>query len=413
MKRVVITGMGVVSPLGCNLGVFTERLQSGFNGIGTITNFDATAGDFPINIAAEVRDFDVNSFFDVKTQHRQDRYSLFGVAAARMAVADSGIDWSREDPERGGCVMASGIGGLGGIADQSIVLKERGARRVSPLCIPSIITNMAAGLIAIEHHLQGPNYCTTSACASSLHALGDVMRIIQRGEADVMVAGGCEAAVVPLGVAAFASMHALSHRNEDPAHACRPFDKGRDGFIMGEGAAALVVEEYEHAKARGAQIYAEVVGFGMTCDAYHMTAPMPDGSMGAKAMSRAMSEAGIGTDELDYINAHGTSTPLNDKTETLIVKKVLGEVDAHRVGLSSTKSMTGHLLGAAGALETVACLVAMKEGFIPPTINYEEADPECDLDCTPNVARKATIRTVLNNSLGFGGHNACVAFRAV
>lgn len=404
--------MGVVSPLGCELGLFTERLQNGFNGIGPITHFDAT-GDFPINIAAEVHDFDMDSFFDSKTQHRQDRYSLLGVAAARMAVQHSGIDWSKENPETSGCIFASGVGGLGGVSEQSVVLKEKGARRVSPLCIPSIITNMAAGLIAIEHHLQGPNYCTTSACASGLHALGDAYRILQRGEADIMVTGGCEAAVIPLGVASFAAMHALSRRNDDPAHACRPFDKNRDGFIMGEGAAALVLEDYEHARARGATIYAEVAGFGMSCDAYHMTAPMPDGAMGARAMANAMKEAGIATDALDYINAHGTSTPLNDKTETAIVKRVLGDADAHRVAISSTKSMTGHLLGAAGALETVACLVAMKEGFIPPTINYAEPDPECDLDYTPNTARKMAVRTVLNNSLGFGGHNACVALRAL
>ena len=412
MRKVVITGIGLVSPLGCDVKVFTERLAAGFNGIGPITRFDAT-GDFPVNIAAEVRDFDIDAFFDAKAQHRQDRYSLLGVAASRLAVQDSGLDWNAENPERGGCILASGVGGLGTIAEQAVTLKERGARRISPLCIPQIITNMASGLVAIEHNLQGPNYCTTSACASSLHALGDALRILQRGEADVMLAGGCEASVIPLGVGAFAAMHALSRRNDDPEHACRPFDKDRDGFIMGEGAAVLVLEEYEHARARGANIYAEVAGFGMSCDAYHMTAPMPDGACGARAMSAAMAEAGIATDALDYINAHGTSTPLNDKTETLIIKRVLGEADARRVAISSTKSMTGHLLGAAGALETAACLAAMKEGFIPPTINYTTPDPECDLDITPNTARKATVRTVLNNSLGFGGHNACVAFRAV
>ncbi len=413
MRRVVITGMGVVSPLGCDLKTFTERLQGGFNGIGPITRFNATENDFPVNIAGEVHDFDIDAFFDAKTQHRQDRYSLLGLASARLAVQDAGLDWNAENPERDGCVFASGVGGLGTVAEQTLTLHERGPRRMSPLTIPSIITNIASGLIAIEHHLQGPNFCTTSACCSGLHAIAEAMRIIQRGEADVMVSGGCEAAVVPIGVAAFAAMHALSRRNDDPAHACRPFDKDRDGFIMGEGAAAVILEEYEHARARGARIYGEIAGVGMSCDAYHMTAPMPDGACGARAMAAALREAGVGTDQLDYLNAHGTSTPLNDKTETLIVKRVLGEADARRVAISSTKSMTGHLLGAAGAIESVACLVAMKEGFIPPTINYTTPDPECDLDYTPNTARKAVVRTALNNSLGFGGHNIAAVFRAV
>ena len=412
MKKVVVTGMGIVSPLGCDLKVFTERLAAGFNGIGPITRFDAS-GDFPVNIAGEVRDFDINAFFDAKEQHRNDRFSLLGLAAARLGVKDSGLDWNAENPERGGCIFSSGVGGLQTVAEQVNVLRDRGARRMSPLTITSIITNIASGLIAIEHHLEGPNYCITSACASSLHAIGDATRIIQRGDADIMIAGGAEAAVIPVAVGAFAAMHALSRRNDDPEHACRPFDKDRDGFIMGEGAAALVLEEFEHARARGARIYAEVAGFGMSCDAHHMTAPRPDGGAGVRAMSSALAEAGVATDALDYINAHGTSTPLNDKTETLVIKQALGETDARRVAISSTKSMTGHLLGAAGALETVACLVGMKEGFIPPTINYTTADPECDLDYTPNTARKATIRTALNNSLGFGGHNACAVFRAV
>ena len=412
MRKVVITGMGVVSPLGCDNTVFADRLAAGFNGIGPITRFDA-GGDFPVNIAAEVRDFDIDSFFDAKEQHRNDRYTLFGLAAARLAVRDSGIDWNAEKPERDGCLFSSGVGGLETVAEQVNVLRDRGARRMSPLTIPSIITNIASGLIAIEHHLEGPNFCITSACASSLHALGESARIIQRGEADVMLAGGCEAAVIPVGVGAFAAMHALSRRNNDPTHACRPFDKDRDGFIMGEGSAALVLEEYEHAKARGARIYAEVAGFGMSCDAHHMTAPRPDGVAGARAMCAALAEAGVGTDRLSYINAHGTSTPMNDKTETVIVKRVLGEADARRVAISSTKSMTGHLLGAAGALETAACLVAMQRGFVPPTINYTTPDPECDLDYTPNAAREMPVDTVLNNSLGFGGHNACVVLRKV
>ena len=412
MRKVVITGMGVVSPLGCDINVFADRLATGFNGIGPITRFDVS-GDFPINIAAEVRDFDIDTFFDAKEQHRNDRYALLGIAAARLAVRDSGIDWNAETPERNGCFFSSGVGGLETVAEQVNVLRDRGARRMSPLTIPSIITNMASGLIAIEHHLEGPNFCISSACASSLHAIGEAMRVLQRGEADVMIAGGAEAAVIPVGVGAFAAMHALSRRNDDPTHACRPFDKDRDGFIMGEGGAALVLEEYEHAKARGARIYAEVAGFGMSCDAHHMTAPRPDGAAGARAMAAALAEAGVGTDRLSYINAHGTSTPMNDKTETVIFKKVLGETDAHRVAMSSTKSMTGHLLGAAGALETAACIVAMQRGFVPPTINYTTPDPECDLDCTPNAAREMPVDTVLNNSLGFGGHNACVVLKKV
>ena len=412
MRKVVITGMGVVSPLGCDNALFADRLAAGYNGIGPITRFDAS-GEFPVNIAGEVHDFDIDSFFDAKEQHRNDRYALLGLASARLAVRDSGIDWNAETPERDGCLFSSGVGGLETVAEQVNVLRDRGARRMSPLTIPSIITNIASGLIAIEHHLEGPNFGITSACASSLHAIGEAARIIQRGEADVMLAGGAEAAVIPVGVGAFAAMHALSRRNDDPAHACRPFDKDRDGFIMGEGAAALVLEEYEHAKARGARIYAVVAGFGMSCDAHHMTAPRPDGVAGARAMAAALAEAGVGTDRLSYVNAHGTSTPLNDKTETVILKKVLGDADAHRVAISSTKSMTGHLLGAAGALETAACLVAMQRGFVPPTINYTTPDPECDLDYTPNVAREMPVDTVLNNSLGFGGHNACVVLKKV
>ena len=412
MKKVVITGMGVVSPLGCDNALFADRLAAGFNGIGPITRFDAS-GDFPVNIAAEVHDFDIDSFFDAKEQHRNDRYSLLGLASARLAVKDAGLDWDREDPARNGCIFSSGVGGLETVAEQVNVLRDRGPRRLSPLTIPTIITNICSGLIAIEHRLEGPNYCVTSACASSLHALGDALRIIQRGEADVMLAGGAEAPVIPVAVGSFAAMHALSRRNDDPAHACRPFDKDRDGFIMGEGAACLVLEEYAHASARGARIYAEVAGFGQSCDAHHLTAPRPDGAAGARAVAAALSEAGIPTDRLSYVNAHGTSTPLNDKTETLILKKVLGETDARRVAISSTKSMTGHLLGAAGALETAACLVAMQRGFVPPTINYATPDPDCDLDYTPNAAREMPVDTVLNNSLGFGGHNACVALRKI
>ena len=412
MRKVVITGMGVVSPLGCDNNVFADRLAAGFNGIGPITRFEA-GEDFPVNIAAEVHDFDIDAFFDAKEQHRNDRYTLLGLAAARLAVRDSGIDWNAENPERNGCLFSSGVGGLETVAEQVNILRDRGARRLSPLTIPSIITNIASGLIAIEHHLEGPNFCITSACASSLHALGESMRIIQRGEADVMLAGGCEAAVIPVSVGAFAAMHALSRRHDDPTHACRPFDRDRNGFIMSEGGAVLVLEEYERAKRRGARIYCEVAGFGQTCDAYHMTAPMPDGEAGARAMKSAMAEAGVDGAAVDYINAHGTSTPMNDKVETLVIKKALGEEAARKVSISSTKSMTGHLLGGTGALETVACAKAIETGVIPPTINYTTPDPDCDLDYTPNTARERRVDVALNNSLGFGGHNAVVALRRV
>ena len=411
MNRIVITGIGVVSPLGSDLNTFWSRITAGTNGVGKITRFDATS--FPVNIAAEVKDFDVNLFLDPKAQRRMDPYTHYAIAASKMAVTDSGIDFSKGDPYRRGCIVSSGVGGITTTEQEVYRLKERGPSRVSPFCIPQIIVNIASGMIAIEHNLKGPNYAIISACASGLHSIGDAFRVIQRGEADIMLAGGAEASVSPISIAGFAAMHALSTRNDDPEHACRPFDKDRDGFIMGEGAAVVVLEEYEHAKARGANIYAEVVGFGQTCDAFHMTAPAETGEGSAHAMAFAMKEAKVNASDVTYINAHGTSTPLNDRIETNAIKTALGEENARKVMISSTKSMVGHMLGAAGAIESVICALAIKNGVVPPTINYTTPDPDCDLDYVPNTARKANVQVCLNNSLGFGGHNACGVFRKV
>lgn len=411
MRRVVITGLGAVSPLGCELETIWSRLTAGFSGVGTITKFDAS--NHPAKIAAELRDFDVNQFLDPKAQRRMDAFSHYAIAASRLAVQDAGIDWSKTDPELNGCIVSSGVGGIGTTEAEVLKMKERGPTRVSPFCIPQIICNIASGLVAIEHHLKGPNYAVVSACASGLHSIGDALRLIQRGDANIMLAGGCEAAVTPISIAGFSAMHALSTRNDSPATASRPFDKDRDGFVMGEGAGVLFMEEYEHAKARGAKIYAEIAGFGMTCDAFHMTAPSDDGEGGARAMKLAMKDAGLRPSDVDYINAHGTSTPLNDKIETGAIKQALGETDARRVMVSSSKSMTGHLLGAAGAIESIVCALILSRGVVTPTINYTTPDPDCDLDYVPNTARQAKVRACLNNSLGFGGHNACVAFRAV
>ena len=413
MRRVVITGMGVLSPIGNSLDTFWNNAVAGVNGIATIAKFPLPEG-FPVTIAGELKDFDPARYMDVKTARRSADFTLYAVAAAKMAVDDSGIDFKAEpDPYRCGCTVGSGVGGIE-ITEKEVLRMERGkTAKVSPFSIPEMIANMAAGTIAIEHGLRGPNYGVVSACATGLHSIGAALRLIQHGEADVMLAGGAEGPICPVAVASFAALHALSTRNDDPAHACRPFDRDRNGFIMSEGGAVLVLEEYERAKRRGARIYCEVAGFGQTCDAYHMTAPMPDGEAGARAMANAMAEAGVDGAAVDYINAHGTSTQLNDKVETLVIKKALGEEAARKVSISSTKSMTGHLLGGTGALETVACAKAIETGVIPPTINYTTPDPDCDLDYTPNTARERRIDIALNNSLGFGGHNACVVLKKV
>jgi 3-oxoacyl-[acyl-carrier-protein] synthase II len=410
-RRVVITGMGAISPLGCQLGAIWQRLTAGTSGISLIDRFDTA--DYGVKIAGQVLEFDVNAFIPPKEQRRIDRYSWYALAAAKLAVQDSGIDFAREDPMRGGCVVSAGIGGLETLGEQVKTLMEKGPRRVSPFTIPAMIPNISAGLIAIEHHLLGPNYAPVTACASGLHSIGLAARSIRHGECDIMVAGGAEACVAPLALAGFTAMHALSTRNDAPTAASRPFDRGRDGFVIAEGAGIVVLESLEHALARGARIHAEVAGFGMTADAFHMTAPRDDGDGARRAMALAMADARLAPADIDYINAHGTSTPLNDKIETLAIKGALGAEHARRVMVSSTKSMTGHMLGAAGGFETIACVLAMQHGVVPPTINYDDPDPDCDLDYVPNTARTATIRACLNNSLGFGGHNACIALKAL
>ena len=403
--------MGAISPLGCQLGAIWQRLTAGTSGISLIDRFDTA--DYGVKIAGQVLEFDVNAFIPPKEQRRIDRYSWYALAAARMAVEDSGIDFAREEPTRSGCVVSAGIGGLETLGEQVKTLMEKGPRRVSPFTIPAMIPNISAGLIAIEHHLLGPNYAPVTACASGLHSIGLAARSIRHGECDIMVAGGAEACVAPLALAGFTAMHALSTRNDAPTAASRPFDRGRDGFVIAEGAGIVVLESLEHARARGARIYAEVAGFGMTADAFHMTAPRDDGDGARRAMALAMADARLAPADIDYINAHGTSTPLNDKIETLAIKGALGAEHARRVMVSSTKSMTGHMLGAAGGFETIACVLAMQHGVVPPTINYDDPDPDCDLDYVPNTARTATIRACLNNSLGFGGHNACIALKAL
>ncbi|MEI6971709.1 MAG: beta-ketoacyl-ACP synthase II [bacterium] len=410
-RRIVITGLGVVSPLGCTIDAFWSKLVAGQSGIRKIQSFDASP--FYSQIAGEVTDFPVDQFVVKKEQRRMDPYCHFAIGAAKLAVADAGLDMNVEDPTRVGVIVGSGVGGLKTIETQYKVLMEKGPDRCSPFLIPMMIANMAAGNIAIELNMKGPNYATLSACATSLHAIGDAMRVIERGDAEVILAGGAEASVCVLGFAGFCALRALSARNDEPQRASRPFDAGRDGFVMSEGGAVLVLEEYEHAKKRGAKIYCEAAGFGMTCDAYHMTAPSEGGEGAARAIKLAMADAGVTPEEVDYVNAHGTSTDLNDKGETQAIKAALGEDRARKVMVSSTKSMTGHLLGAAGGLETIVCALAIKHGVVPPTINQETPDPACDLDYVPNVARQHKVRVCVNNSLGFGGHNGSLVVKAI
>ncbi len=411
MRQVAVTGIGVVSPLGCALNRFWERLTSGASGIRRIQAFDAST--YASQIAGEVTELDIGAFIPAKEQRRMDRFSIFAMAAAKMAVADSGLTLSAEDPTRMGAIVGSGVGGMITFQEQYGVLRSRGPGRVSPFLIPEMIANMAGGLIAIELQLKGPNYSVISACASGAHSIGDAFRQIRYGEADIMLAGGTEAPICETGVSGFVAMKALSRRNDAPEKASRPFDAHRDGFVIAEGAALLVLEEMEHARKRGARIYCEIAGYGATCDAYHMTAPCEDGEGAARAMKRAMEDARCSPDQVDYINAHGTSTELNDKMETRAIKMALGETRARQVMISSSKSMMGHTLGAAGALESAVCALTLRHQVVPPTINYETPDPECDLDYVPNTAREACVRVCLNNSLGFGGHNACLLFRRV
>ncbi len=409
-RRVVVTGMGVVTSIGHDVAAFWSGLVAGKIGVDRVTLFDPAS--FACQIGAEVRNWDVNQFMDPKEARRNDRYTHFGFVAAKQAVADSGLDMAGEDGDRVGVMIGSGIGGMYTYESQLKVLFERGPRRVSPFTIPSLIGNMCSGLFAIELGARGPNFGIVSACATGTHSLGEAAHAIRRGDADVMVAGGSEAAITPFAYASFCSMKAMSTRNDDPRGASRPFDKGRDGFIMGEGAGILVLESLEHARARGARAYCELAGYAATCDAYHITQPDPEGKGLSMAMRRALDSAGARPDAVDYINAHGTSTPYNDKFETLAIKKVFGD-HASRVPISSTKSMTGHLLGAAGGIESVVCVKTIEQGIVPPTMNLEEPDPDCDLDYVPNAARRVKARTVLSNNLGFGGQNASIVFRAL
>ncbi|CEP68360.1 3-oxoacyl-[acyl-carrier-protein] synthase 2 [Moorella glycerini] len=407
-KRVVITGLGAISPVGTGKDKFWQALVAGQSGISPITRFDA--GEMAVRFAGEVKDFDPEAFFDRKEARRMDRFTQYAVAAARMAVEDAKLDLEKEDRDRVGVIFATGIGGMETFEEQTRVLLEKGPNRVSPFFVPMMIANMAAGQISINLGARGVNFTVVNACASGANAIGEAFRTLQRGDADVIITGGSEASVTPLTVAGFAAMKALSTRNEEPAKASRPFDRGRDGFVLGEGAGVMVLETLEHAAARDARIYAEVAGYGCTADAYHITAPAPDGAAASRAMALALQDAGLKPEDIDYINAHGTSTELNDRQETLAIKKVFGD-HAYRLTVSSTKSMTGHLLGAAGAIELVATALAVHTGVLPPTINYEEPDPDCDLDYVPNVARERQVRAAISNSFGFGGHNVAVVLR--
>jgi 3-oxoacyl-[acyl-carrier-protein] synthase II len=403
-RRVVITGLGVVTPIGNDLDTFWRNLQNGVSGIERIQAFDTEKYD--CKIGGEVRGFDPKDFFkNPKDGRRTDRFAQLAMAAAKMAMTDSGVDLEKVNRDRFGVIVSSGIGGLRTLEDQHSALLFKGPSRVSPFTIPMLISNMGSGLISMEFGLQGPNLCIVTACATSNNAIGESWRIIKFGDADIFLAGGSEASIIPVGVAAFASMKALSTRNDDPHKASRPWDRDRDGFVMGEGAGVVVVEELEHAKARGAKIYCELTGYGLTADAYHMTAPPPDGAGAARAMQIALDHAGINPDQVDYINAHATSTGLGDIAETKAIKTVFGDV-ARKISISSTKSMTGHLLGGAGAVEMAVCALAIRDSVIPPTTNLDNPDEGCDLDYTPNVAKEKKVRVAVNNSFGFGGHNA-------
>lgn len=408
-RRVVVTGMGAVTPLGNNVADTWNGLRTGKNGIDHITLFDTEK--FKAKLAAEVRGFDPGQYLEVNDVLRTDRYTQFAVASAQQAVEESGIA-GKVDPDRFSVLFGTGIGGINTFETEHTKLLEKGPRRVSPLFIPMMISNMAAGMIAIRHDCRGTAMPIVTACASGSNAIGEAMRLIRHGYADAVITGGTEAAVTPSAVAGFVNMQALS-TSDDPNAASLPFDSRRGGFVIGEGSVAFVLEEYEHAVNRSARIYGEICGYGTTCDAYHITAPHPDARGGAKAMTDAMAEAGYTAEDTVYVNAHGTGTPMNDAIETIAIKKALGEEKAREAFVSSTKSMTGHMLGAAGAIEALACIFALQESIIPPTINLNEQDEACDLNCVPNTAVKTPVTLALSNSLGFGGHNACLAFRKV
>jgi 3-oxoacyl-[acyl-carrier-protein] synthase II len=411
VRRVVITGLGVVTPLGNDVKTFWGNLKNGVSGIDTISNFDAA--QFDCRIAGEVRDFNPAQYFrNPKDVRRTDRYAQFAMAASKMALEDAGMDTAAlDDPTRFGVVIGSGIGGLKTLEDQHTILMTKGPGRLSPFTIPMMISNIASGLVSMEFGLCGPNFATVSACATACHAIGEAWRMIHYGEADAFLAGGAEATIVPMGIGGFAAMKALSTRNEEPKRASRPFDRDRDGFVMGEGAGIVVLEELEHARKRGAEVYCELAGYGLSSDAYHMTSPLPEGEGAARCMQSALQAAGVNSNEVDYVNAHGTSTSIGDVCETKAVKALFGDHARNGLVVSSTKSMTGHLLGAAGAAEMAVCVLAIKEGLVPPTINLENPDPECDLDYVPNTAREMKVRVAVNNSFGFGGHNATLVAR--
>jgi 3-oxoacyl-[acyl-carrier-protein] synthase II len=410
-RRVVITGLGAITPLGNDVETFWSNLKNGVSGIRAIDAFDTTAYD--CRIGGQVRGFDPKPFFkNPKDLRRTDRFTQLSMAAAKMAVEDSGIDIvNLKRRDRFGVIVSTGIGGLKTLQEQLTILLTKGPTRTSPFTIPMLISNMASGVISMEFDLHGPNLCIVTACATSNNAIGESWRIIKFGDADIFLAGGSEAGIVEIGLAGFSAMKALSTRNDEPERASRPFDRDRDGFVISEGAGVVVVEELEHAKARGAKIYCEITGYGMSADAYHMTAPPPDGEGAARAMQLALEHARISPDQVDYINAHATSTDIGDICETRAIKHVFGD-DAYKVAISSTKSMTGHLLGGAGGVEMAACALAIRDSVIPPTINLENPGKECDLDYTPNVAREKKVRVALNNSFGFGGHNATLVAAA-
>lgn len=399
--------MGAITPIGSGHEAYWKALLDGVSGAGPITHFDAS--EYTTRIAAEVKDFDPERYMERKEAKRMDRFVQFAVAATRLAFEDSGLEKSSTDMNRVGVLIGSGIGGTGTWEEQHQILLERGPGRVSPFFVPMLISDMASGHVSMIYGAKGPNLAVTTACATATHAIGEAAEIIRRSAADVMIAGGSEAAITAMAVAGFCSMKAMTTRNDDPQHASRPFDLHRDGFLMGDGAGIMIVEALDHALARGAKIYGEIIGYGMSGDAYHITAPAPEGEGAARSMAAALSNAGLRPDEIDYINAHGTSTDQNDKFETAAIKTVFGDY-AYKVAISSTKSMTGHLLGAGGAVEGIACLCAIRDSVIPPTINYETPDPECDLDYTPNQARRMKVRIAMSNSFGFGGHNAILIF---
>ena len=407
-NRVVVTGMGVLTPVGLTVNDFWSGLLKGASGIGPVTYFDAS--DFTSQIVGELKGFDPAAHFAPKEARRLDPFVLYALVATIEAIEDAGLDLEAVDKSRAGVIVSSGIGGIATLEKQHSTLLNRGPGKVSPFFIPMMISDMAPGQISIRFGFKGPNYTTVSACASAGHAIGDAFRILQRGDADVMIAGGAEATITPLALAGFCSMQALSTRNHEPHRASRPFDAERDGFVMGEGAGILVLESLDHAQARGASIHGEIVGYAATADAHHITAPAPGGEGAARVMKLALEDADLRPQEVDYINAHGTSTPLNDKYETVAIKTVFGEY-AHKVAISSTKSMIGHLLGAAAGAELIAALMTIREGVIHPTVNYENPDPECDLDYVPNESREQPVRVAISNSFGFGGHNVCLVVR--